>query len=1182
MKLLFLLYLSMVTAYDYEMLYTSYCTGRSLTVGSMIMRRYNAADTSQSIKVFRSNGIQLQSGALYTQGETFKVSFSIAGSTALQRVFQTSGGSIFTDGNAGCSGTRSYSNPATLKAPEVTSGSTLSIWAGFASAESTVYITNTFLLYKAPTVSTTTAPSYPLTPSPSNPPTQLPTTRTPTSKPSGVPSNFPVAPGDPTLYPVTFAPSKMPITLKPTFRPSTKLPTLNPSVAPTTATASPTVRSKPTRAPTSSPVAQMLSIQITFNISSSVVTAEDILGANENIRQNIANALSVDEHNVVVLSIKSLELSAVANQKSMSWVEYFLIPYNAKLDSAIDNYPSNSGYSHVGVNMEIRGISTRSTAIALLTNLVQYLTTRLAVELSMFADLALTNDDVSVGNGTIASSSDNLYTSSAYDHHCALSPQLSLFWSVQQSSQSITVMLTMSGSNQWLSGGIIQDDQTKMYSSAYSAPNTVFLYAPDVSMAGMYVMEGYTSGTIIPDKKQLSRSSSKLLYVESIDGTSSLVFTQSVRSSFSTDPVLRLAASQGNSFMWAQGGVWPEVHPERGVTTVFWIDGTCQPAAKGKNLIPYLIFPAVMGILILAKILSYFTALDFLRSKRISIPYVCSELSYLSCLAILAYLGAQIAIAVAFFNSNRPPSSNKIVLEDLIKPTGVLAMMNFWMSILPTSKTSIFVTLTGVPFERAIKFHKIVVALALIASLIHLWLNYSSTIYQPLMLSVQPTGSKVIPFYGLLSVILAVSMSGMALEPIRKLKYEIFLIFHYLYLPVIVFIILHSQNFGFYPGLALHAIDYFSKISATIFATRLVDASIMQHGDIVSVSLQVTTGEISRAKALGGGCYYFLNFPRISCFEWHPFSIADTDFENSIITFHIKALKHRSFTRNLYDAIENLPPNDRKGLAVVRFGVLGALSVNLRRYKRIVLIAGGIGITPMINILQTIIADQSNPYGCTDIIVVWATRGSEYIDYFRPSLPYVSSVINQQCTPSAPPASTDMHLETFDEESSIQATLDNNARFHTRGQFQGSSDDVHISKQIPEHIVTAEIVDNVVEVEPGLRIQYRIFDSLRSIDNQGLDYNICRLSDKTFPRFGGESSQQSTSTGNAADETVVHYELVSGRPSFAGIFDEFVACYPHARDDMAVLVCGPQGMSNDVMGLCKKNQITYHSETFGY
>ena len=113
--------------------------------------------TSNAVQVWRGS-TQLTSGAAYIGGETLTVKLQTPYS---EFVFQISG-ATFSGSGLGCSSTRSIATTASMTMPATsTPGSSVSVFAGYASGQGTVSITNPFTLVGGPA-----APTYPPTKAP--------------------------------------------------------------------------------------------------------------------------------------------------------------------------------------------------------------------------------------------------------------------------------------------------------------------------------------------------------------------------------------------------------------------------------------------------------------------------------------------------------------------------------------------------------------------------------------------------------------------------------------------------------------------------------------------------------------------------------------------------------------------------------------------------------------------------------------------------------------------------------------------------------------------------------------------------------------------------------------------------------------------------------------------------------
>ena len=179
------LYLERVHGYGYKMTSTGGCS-TMMNVGSTLMG-YSAQSSSSRSVVVKKNGNPVTAGSTQpNDGSVYTA--SISSSSGIDYVLQISGAATFQSGH--CSNTRvsnQDSAPTTLTMASGGAGGTVSIYAGFASGQSTVYITPTFTftISGAPTHAPTYLPNHP-TPSPTPGPTSP--TAIPTTEPSASPT----------------------------------------------------------------------------------------------------------------------------------------------------------------------------------------------------------------------------------------------------------------------------------------------------------------------------------------------------------------------------------------------------------------------------------------------------------------------------------------------------------------------------------------------------------------------------------------------------------------------------------------------------------------------------------------------------------------------------------------------------------------------------------------------------------------------------------------------------------------------------------------------------------------------------------------------------------------------------------------------------------------------------------
>jgi len=133
------------------------------------------------------------------------------------------------------------------------------------------------------------------------------------------------------------------------------------------------------------------------------------------------------------------------------------------------------------------------------------------------------------------------------------------------------------------------------------------------------------------------------------------------------------------------------------------------------------------------------------------------------------------------------------------------------------------------------------------------------------------------------------------------------------------------------------------------------------------------------------GQYIFLNFPTISITEWHPYSVSSGPDERTV-EVHIKALGDH--TRDLVEQAKN------KGSLWVRSdGPYGNHRINYRRFHVLVLVAGGIGVTPVMGFVKDVFLYGNRGPKATvrhsvlqKVIMVWTVQTYEQFLWFGEEL----------------------------------------------------------------------------------------------------------------------------------------------------------------------------------------------------
>jgi hypothetical protein len=254
----------------------------------------------------------------------------------------------------------------------------------------------------------------------------------------------------------------------------------------------------------------------------------------------------------------------------------------------------------------------------------------------------------------------------------------------------------------------------------------------------------------------------------------------------------------------------------------------------------------------------------------------------------------------------------------------------------------------------------------------------------------------------------------------------------------------------------LHLLDFAHRC----LRTRRHQSSATLHalpGSITRVDIRLKGREsLYWTDPIHPGAYLFLNVPDLSTAQWHPISLSAagpyggtsavatspsaTDPATAAggyvtVSLHVRALGEGTWTHALHQlaleeearaagggspqALETGVEGVEEGpLDVLIDGPYGHLSVDLRRYRRLVLFAGGIGITPLTTTLAYVIHEKRKPGGgclpwIQQVTLVWVVRDEETYAAFAPFLTEALALLNRPAQRANDPEACVFDVEVY-------------------------------------------------------------------------------------------------------------------------------------------------------------------------
>ncbi|KAK1294695.1 hypothetical protein QJS10_CPA16g00429 [Acorus calamus] len=299
--------------------------------------------------------------------------------------------------------------------------------------------------------------------------------------------------------------------------------------------------------------------------------------------------------------------------------------------------------------------------------------------------------------------------------------------------------------------------------------------------------------------------------------------------------------------------------------------------------------------------------------------------------------------------------------------------------LLPILRGMSLLRLLGIQFEASVRYHVWLGNAVALFSVVHgtcimfIWGVKKSLANE--MSKWQRTGRVYLA--GELALLVGLVIWITSLPQLRRRSFQIFYFTHHLYIIFIIFFLLHTGDRHFYmvfPAVLLFALDKLLRIIQSRHATCVISASVLSCKAVELTLLKSPGMKYTPTSTV------FIKIPQISRFQWHPFSITSSCCTNDDeISVTIKC--YGEWTDALYNMIhEKLKsdPHHMECFPIAIEGPYGPENHFYERYKNLILVAGGTGITPFLSIIRGIASRNNNMDNLhTRIQLVYVVRKSQ-------------------------------------------------------------------------------------------------------------------------------------------------------------------------------------------------------------
>ena len=349
----------------------------------------------------------------------------------------------------------------------------------------------------------------------------------------------------------------------------------------------------------------------------------------------------------------------------------------------------------------------------------------------------------------------------------------------------------------------------------------------------------------------------------------------------------------------------------------------------------------------------------------------------------------------------RPPST----AEKTARTAGQVANFLCGLLVLPVTRNSAWLHLFGISWTHALNYHKALGSAFLFVVALHMvawWVVYHEqgvfphdalaiNMFFPLNFHAKPghcaelscldpeyqqpaADNWTIPLMNLFMLFVGFPVFGVFThESVRRKNFELFYYSHHIFLVLWFAMLWHANSSWFFTsyGIFLWVVDRVLRLMNTSRLVEIRQVETFKRAKFTRLTLCLSQADVS------AGQYVFINVPQLSSWQWHPFSVSGFSTATTKLYIQICVKQSGDFTEGLNAAAAQFGTR----LSVRMEGPYG-LPLEFCGAKNVVVVAGGIGCTPFLPLLNSLHSQAQMPR----ITLIWVAREHALFEAFAEEL----------------------------------------------------------------------------------------------------------------------------------------------------------------------------------------------------
>ncbi|KAK9472483.1 ferric reductase like transmembrane component-domain-containing protein [Dipodascopsis tothii] len=387
-----------------------------------------------------------------------------------------------------------------------------------------------------------------------------------------------------------------------------------------------------------------------------------------------------------------------------------------------------------------------------------------------------------------------------------------------------------------------------------------------------------------------------------------------------------------------------------------------------------------------------------------------------------------LCINYTLFNNNTYWPNDKLqqLLRYASDRSGIIAMVQLPVVVLFAGRNNVLQWATGWSFQSFMLYHRWIARVMFLNATVH---SFGYSVYS------LKAGIYLASFgapYWCLGVVATTVCALLVVHSIYYLRhhwYELFLFLHIVLVAVFLvtlYLHLHLLSLGYYGYIwlsaALWSIDRLVRI-ARILLFGLAPSGYARVIAPEIFELRLQTKSFLKPSVPEPGSYSYIHFARFKPWESHPFSLVEYDQTRGTYVYLCKAFD--GITKDIYRYLE-AQPGQSASLAMAQDGMYGS-KTDLDSYEKVIFVAGGIGITPVIQYAKALKKHQH-------FVLHWITHYESEIDTLLEELNLSDTSLELHTHTTQFGDSPRLYPIGYEKSVSVVEKAERNLRVHHNGR----------------------------------------------------------------------------------------------------------------------------------------------------